>query len=109
MIVPDRQFNIEINEELTLTLNATYDHLYYYQPMDVNWLRYQDPETDTLSIAVINEPLAKWILENTDIPYTYRESITNSEHERLIKVVGRMLIGSALDFEPEEWDEEVEE
>jgi hypothetical protein len=109
MIVPDKTYRIELNEQVTLDLNGMYDTVHYFEPLDATWLRYQKPDDNTLQMVVINESLSKWILENTDIPYVYRESVFPREHEMLVKTLGKWLVNSALDFEPEEWDEEVEE
>lgn len=101
MIEPDKTYKVNAGE-LELYFNGAYDTIHYYPQLDVHWVRYQDPDTNELQIVVLKEETAMILLEKTTLPYVFRETIFESEHERIAEVLGRWLIGSELDFEVED-------
>lgn len=83
-------------------LAGMYDTLHYWEPLDTYWLRYYDGEDRTMNMIVLNKEGAQAIVDGTDIPICYRETIFESEHRNLVTVLGNIATDALFDLDIDE-------
>ena len=89
-----------------LLLNAAFDTLMYYEPLDVWWIRYFNADAEdassALEMVVLNERNARALLDHTNIPYLTREAISRTEHKYLVRALGKWVTESMFDLDIDE-------
>lgn len=98
-ILPDVIHEMPISDGNSVQLFGAFDHLYYFPPLDVHWLRYYDDESRSISMIVLTEEGAKQILATTDVPYSVRETIFKREHDVLVQALGNWATADMFDID----------
>lgn len=86
-VIPDVAHEFPLNGNETIVVSGTYDHLYYYEPLNVHWLRFYDSDR-MMKMVVLKEAAAEIIKAHTDVPRSERETIFEEEHKMLVTALG---------------------
>ena len=104
-VTPNRTYRVPMPDG-DILLNASFDTLMYYEPLNAWWVRYIDAEAerveDAQKMVVLTEENGRRLLDMTDLPYVTRESITELEHGLLVGVLGKWIAESMFDLNIDE-------
>lgn len=101
-ILPDVNHRIQLTGGEDLLMNGAFDSIMYYEPLDAWWVRYWDSDDKDMKMVVIKPENAQVLLDETDLPYTHRETIFESEHKLLTVVLGKWVTESMFDLDIDE-------
>lgn len=97
-VIPDIAHEFPLNGEDKIVVSGIYDHLYYYEPLNVHWLRYF-AEDHTVCMVVLKDAAAEVIKTHTDVPFSVRETIFQREHDTLVTALGGWATDSLFDLD----------
>ena len=95
-VIPDVAHGYEGTD---LTFCGIYDHIYYYPPLDVYWVRYWDTKSGEIQMFVMQHNLAQSFIENTDLPFSIRETIFEREYNGLVETLGEWVTGKEVELD----------
>lgn len=96
-VVKDQLHPINLGDTRIL-VSPAHDSLHYFEPLDASWIRYMN-EHGQQQMVVINERGANMIIEHTDLPCVWRETITQREHDSLVVALGQMVTDEMFDLD----------